>query len=345
MTLLQWAFDGLLGITLIWLAWQTLASADLLKAIVLFIAFGLLMALAWVRLNAPDIALAEAAIGAGLTGALLLVALARLNVVATQTGDIESNTKQAPAREDSACTATVDQEFSTKQNLFRYFLMLLLAVMAAGLAYALLSLPPQAPGLSRNVAENLHLSGVSNPVTAVLLNFRGYDTLLEMAVLLLALLGVWSLNRLPEQYEAPPGPVLDMLSRLLVPLLLLVAGYLLWVGSRAPGGAFQAGSVLAAAGVLLLLAGWRPTANFLGWPLRFALIIGLAVFVSVALIMLLPGGQLLQLPPAFAGALILLIETAATLSIGVTLAALFYGSRPRPEQISARQTDSGGENE
>jgi uncharacterized MnhB-related membrane protein len=45
---------------------------------VLFIAFGLLMALAWVRLDAPDIALAEAAIGAGLTGAILLAALARL---------------------------------------------------------------------------------------------------------------------------------------------------------------------------------------------------------------------------------------------------------------------------
>ena len=38
----------------------------------LFIVFGLLMSLAWARLAAPDIGLAEAAIGAGLTGALLL---------------------------------------------------------------------------------------------------------------------------------------------------------------------------------------------------------------------------------------------------------------------------------
>ena len=36
------------------------------------------MAMAWIRLDAPDIALAEAAIGAGLTGALLLAAWARL---------------------------------------------------------------------------------------------------------------------------------------------------------------------------------------------------------------------------------------------------------------------------
>ena len=52
-------------------AWRTLAAPRLDRAIVLFIAFGLLMALAWARLAAPDIGLAEAAIGAGLTGALL----------------------------------------------------------------------------------------------------------------------------------------------------------------------------------------------------------------------------------------------------------------------------------
>jgi len=82
-TLLNGMFDGLLGLLLLWLAWQTLAYTDLYKAIVLFIAFGLLMAIAWVRLNAPDVALAEAAIGAGLTGALLLSALARLKKAAS----------------------------------------------------------------------------------------------------------------------------------------------------------------------------------------------------------------------------------------------------------------------
>ena len=79
MMILQWGFDGMLAIALLWLAWRALRSPDLFTAIVLFIAFGLVMALAWVRLQAPDVALAEAAIGAGLTGALLLAALARLN--------------------------------------------------------------------------------------------------------------------------------------------------------------------------------------------------------------------------------------------------------------------------
>lgn len=86
LNIVHWAFDGLLVLCLLWLAWRALASPDLFKAIVLFFSFGLLMALAWVRLNAPDVALAEAAIGAGLTGALLLAALARLESTAEPNG-------------------------------------------------------------------------------------------------------------------------------------------------------------------------------------------------------------------------------------------------------------------
>jgi energy-converting hydrogenase B subunit D len=71
-------FDVLLAAALVWLAWRVLAAEDLFKAVVLFIVFGLLMALAWARLAAPDIALAEAAIGAGLTGALLLDAVGQM---------------------------------------------------------------------------------------------------------------------------------------------------------------------------------------------------------------------------------------------------------------------------
>jgi energy-converting hydrogenase B subunit D len=69
--------DGLLGVALVWLAWRVLAVGDLFRAVILFIVFGMLMALAWARLGAPDIALAEAAIGAGITGALLLDAVAQ----------------------------------------------------------------------------------------------------------------------------------------------------------------------------------------------------------------------------------------------------------------------------
>lgn len=71
-------FDLLLAAALLWCGWRSLAAPTPQRAVVLFIVFGLLMTLAWARLAAPDIALAEAGIGAGLTGALLLDALGAL---------------------------------------------------------------------------------------------------------------------------------------------------------------------------------------------------------------------------------------------------------------------------
>jgi energy-converting hydrogenase B subunit D len=71
-------FDLLLATTLVWIAWHLLATPERFEAIVLFITFGMLMAVSWTRLGAPDLALVEAAIGAGLTGALLLDTLGRI---------------------------------------------------------------------------------------------------------------------------------------------------------------------------------------------------------------------------------------------------------------------------
>lgn len=76
--MMQLAFDGLLGSALLATAAGALLSRDLFRGVVLFVVFGLLMAMAWIRLQAPDLALAEAAIGAGLTGALLLDAIGHL---------------------------------------------------------------------------------------------------------------------------------------------------------------------------------------------------------------------------------------------------------------------------
>ncbi len=208
---------------------------------------------------------------------------------------------------------------------YRLLLFLLLMIVGIGLGHAVLSLPQQTFELQVMVADNMEMSGVSNPVTAVLLNFRGYDTFLEMVVLLLALLGVWSLDRKTLQREAWGGSVLESFARILVPILILVAGYLLWVGAYAPGGAFQAGSVIGAAGVLLLLAGWRPYPHLTALPLRFSLVAGAATLLVVSIYTLMNEGQALKYPELQAGPLILIIEIAATLSIGVTLTALFLG--------------------
>jgi uncharacterized MnhB-related membrane protein len=70
--------DILLGIALVSCALRIVLIQNTLNAILLFILFGVILALAWGRLGAFDVALAEAAIGSGISGALLLDALARL---------------------------------------------------------------------------------------------------------------------------------------------------------------------------------------------------------------------------------------------------------------------------
>ena len=78
LNLAELLFDILLSSSLLFLSYKALTCKDLFQAIVFFIAFGLLISVVWGRLGAYDIAMAEVTIGAGLTGALLLSALAKL---------------------------------------------------------------------------------------------------------------------------------------------------------------------------------------------------------------------------------------------------------------------------
>lgn len=301
-TIIWNVFDFLLITAMLALGWSALSTHSLHKGIALFIAFGLVLSLVWARLRAPDIALAEAAIGAGLTGALLLAAL---------------------RDEESAPEEPASQE--PKNHVADYLLILatvvLTLIMGWGLVDALMN--RQYPGLASDVFANLDRSGVSNPVTAVLLNFRAYDTFLELAVLLAAVLGIRSLN-ITRQPFLKAGPVLSGLTVWLVPVLIIMSAYLLWVGAHAPGGAFQAGALLASAGVLLRLSGYHAA----GLPAsivihRALMIVGVLIFAMIGLGLMLLGRGFLDYPPAWSGGLILGIETAATLSIAVILIMAF----------------------
>jgi multisubunit Na+/H+ antiporter MnhB subunit len=203
--------------------------------------------------------------------------------------------------------------------------------LAALLAAAVLRLPAEPAALAGEVERELERSGVSHPVTAVLLNFRAYDTWLELGVLLVAAAALLAVRRAHDFRDVPvpraADPLLSALAGLTVPLMVLAAGYLLWLGSHAPGGAFQSGAVLGAAGVLLLLAG-RASVTWPGpLPLRLGLAAGFLAFLAVGGAASLGAGRFLEYPPALASPLILGVETAAALSIGLTLAALFAGAR------------------
>lgn len=214
-------------------------------------------------------------------------------------------------------------------SLPRFLLLLPTLALTFTLGVTLLSLPPAPSRLVDAIHSNMSQTGVTNPITAVLLNFRGYDTFLEIGVLLVAVLGVKALPdpRHIHSFSIPAaGPILQALVRLVVPLMVLVAGYFLWAGSHAPGGAFQAGAILGAAAVLVFLAGLSLSDWFQGTWFRVALIFGFALFLGVGIWGIAIGGHFLEYPPDQAGALILLIEAALTVSIGLILATLFLGN-------------------
>lgn len=224
-----------------------------------------------------------------------------------------------------------------------FLLNLCLALM---LILIIFDMPASSSELTGKVAEKLGQSGVSSPVTAVLLNFRGYDTLLEVMVLFLAVTGVWSLTRAPFPPRVPErNPVQIGAVRLLVPLMILIGSYLVWQGSHLAGGAFQGGAVFAAAGVLLLVSdlGWlRLIPSLL---LRAGFSLGPLTFLGIGLWCMIIEGSLLDYPEDTAKSLLLLIECACAVSIGLILAGLFAGGRQADDLREEPYTPETAEDE
>jgi multicomponent Na+:H+ antiporter subunit B len=107
-------------------------------------------------------------------------------------------------------------------------------------------------------------TGATNLITAILVTYRGLDTLGEVTVLFLAAAivglvlargrsdGVAGETR--EMEAAPPvGELLETGRDLLVPLILLLGVYVIANGHLTPGGGFQGGAILASAILLVLL--------------------------------------------------------------------------------------------
>jgi multisubunit Na+/H+ antiporter MnhB subunit len=305
-------FDVALAIVVLGVAGWTIATGESFTAAVGFVVYGLLLALVWVRLDAVDVALTEAAIGGGLTGVLLLGAAARLR------------------------TSEMSAAMERPGALLRVGAAGLSASVAAALAAAVLFLPDPAPTLAPAAAANIAATGLGNPVTGVLMAFRALDTMLEKVVILLALVGVWSLaadrfwgGRPALRHRDDPHGVLAFFARLLPPMGIVVGIYILWVSADHPGGAFQGGTILAAMWLLVMMAGLADAPPLGSRWLRLVLVTGPAVFLIVGLAGLGLAGAFLAYPETYAKPLILIIELPMTLTIAVTLGLLLAGPPER----------------
>ena len=306
------ALAVVLSLVLLAIAAWTIAARQTFAAVVGFVAYGLLLSIAWVALSAIDVALTEAAIGGGLTGVLLIGAAARLR----------------------ATEAAVSAE--RPGAALRWLAALISAAVAGAIAVAVLSLPDPAPTLAPAAAEHLAATGVGNAVTAVLLAYRALDTLLESIVVVFALIGVWSLapDRVWGGYPGPlhqadPNGVLAYLARVLPPIGIIVGLYIFWIGADLPGGKFQGATILAAMWLLVMMAGLADAPPISRTWLRILLVAGPLLFIAIGFAGALTAGAVLAYPEGYAKLLIKVIEAALMPTLTLTLALLVAGAPER----------------
>lgn len=72
-------FELLLLLFLVFCALSAVLTKDLLASIILFMSYSSVMAILWFLLESPDLAITEAAVGAGVTTLLFFLALRKIN--------------------------------------------------------------------------------------------------------------------------------------------------------------------------------------------------------------------------------------------------------------------------
>jgi multicomponent Na+:H+ antiporter subunit B len=302
-------------------------ATDLFVAVMLTGIFSLLTAVIFFLLDAADVALTEAAIGAGISTVLFLGAL----------------------------SLTGEQEQSPSNN--KLIALLVVAITTIAILYATFDKPrvgdPDAP-VQTHVApwyleKTAEFIDIPNAVTAVLGSFRGYDTFGEVFVVLTAGIGVlFLLGKAP-----PPGAyrkqsladdkglrhylIPRLVGRLVIPFIILFGFYVQFHGEYGPGGGFQAGAIIAAGIILFaLLEGEKRALEVIPhWFLRLLMAGGALIYGLVGVANLFLGGNFLDYStlsnnPVNGEQLgIILIEAGVGITVTGVLLSIYYAFATR----------------
>lgn len=273
-----------------------------------FLVLGALLSAAWVSLGSMDVALAEAALGSGILGAILVW--------------LAVSGSRPPATSGEAARA-----FPPRRAVRVTVGLLTGAITTIVLAAAWIRIADGLPRWSAPLRQQLPDTGVTHDVTGVLLSFRAYDTLLESAVLLFAAVAVLALGRdggltQATRRRTEPPSTLVWVVRVSAPLLLLFSLWLLFAGSSGSGGAFQSGAVLCALLILMHVAGFSMTGFAQHW-LRPLLAIGVVAFIVAGSAGPMLGDAWLTWDPAWSFAAILIVETLLTAGIAAGLFVIY----------------------
>ena len=167
---------------------------------------------------------------------------------------------------------------------------------AAALSYHYLLRDTIAPSISDfHLANSYKGGGGTNVVNVILVDFRGFDTYGEIIVLGIAALIIYALtealldgpvrarllNRKPDQPRSGGMHPMMMVvvTRVIMPVVLMVGFYIFWRGHNVPGGGFIAGLVVSIAVVMQYMAsGFSWTSARLRYPYHG--VIGTGVLIA-----------------------------------------------------------------
>ncbi|PHS28907.1 MAG: cation:proton antiporter [Robiginitomaculum sp.] len=315
---------------------------DLFAVVMLSGVYSLVSAAWFVSLDAVDVAFTEAAVGAGISTVLMLGAML---LTARQVAPTK------PAR--------------------HWVALIVVCATGAALLYATVDMPSFGDPLS---APNAYVgleylkrtgpeTGVPNVVSAVLASYRGYDTFGETTVILTAGLGVILILGLggpaikrkktasartkaakanESKILGAHHVVLRVVSKMMIPVIIVYGAYVQFHGDFGPGGGFQAGLIIASAIILYALIFGIDAAKEAVPPslVRLGAALGVLIYGGVGVINLLLGGNFLEyniLNPAHPShgqeLGIMFVEIGVLVTVASVMLIIFYGFTSRQPDI------------
>jgi len=223
-------------------------------------------------------------------------------------------------------------------------LLLLLAVLiAAGTGLPAFGDPdaPAATHVAKHYVEHAyHDAHTPNIVTVMIADYRGFDTLGETMVVFAAGLACALLllprgvqGRTPRMMQRKVNLVAEVVTRVMIPMIIVFALYVVFHGHYSPGGGFQGGALIAGAVLLgrVVLGRSRTESLFPVGLGRTLGAVGLAIYAGIGASTLLLGGSFLQYDqlPIGASAVwarywgILGVEIGVALAVTGTLVSIF----------------------
>ncbi|MFT5117912.1 MAG: multicomponent Na+:H+ antiporter subunit B [Kiritimatiellia bacterium] len=308
---------------------------DLIASVMLAGIYGLLSACFFVVMDAVDVAFTEASVGAGVATLLMFVTI-------TMTGRSEHPVRHKP--------------------LLALFVV---TVTGALLIYGTLDMPYvgtadapiQVHVAPRYLNDSMQEIGVVNVVTSVLASYRAFDTFGEVVVIftagmaVLALLSVVRTKESDAEIDAVNDSmhqehlILRVITKMLIPFILLFSFYVQFHGDYGPGGGFQAGVIFAAAIILYsMLFGLSTARRVINQTVtQLIAAFGVLLYGSVGIVSLLNGGNffdynVLSDDPVSGQHLgILLIEAGVGLTVAAVMIIIFFNFQGRRENGECRE--------